>query len=190
MKIRYGMCLLAALLIAGAARGEGKVPPFGKAVYTVQIKQRQGAEPVEIVFQWKGNRFRHEYRVPGQSRDIWTIFDGKTAYYYDARQKTASAIKVAPSFKSLYPGAPVAFQLQKVGEEKIGGRLCDIYAGKSQGERPGVNRSWVTRKEGLLVKSETKGPYGSMVQSLKSLNLKTPPADSVFKAPAGAKAKK
>jgi len=163
-----------------------KIPKFGKVSYTITVKR--GGVPAQImehVFQWKGKRFREERRGKGME-EIWMIGDGQNVYHYSPKTRMATPQRYI-TLETLYPGLPSGFAMRKVGEEKLKGLPCDIYAGQSPGERPGRNRCWLTRKEGLMIKSETAGPYGRMTEIMKTLDLKTPPPDSVFRLPAGAR---
>lgn len=141
--IRPAAALTVALVALGAA-----APSAAESWFTQRVTR--GDVPLRVEYLWSdGPRFRAEVVVAG--RPILTLVHGELYYVIDQLSQTGVAIARAPAAlaadrKARRPFGHEAEQLvaeggEKVRQERVMGRLCDVYRVTNQAGRREV---WVT----------------------------------------------
>jgi hypothetical protein len=185
------------LTLATGAALHAAPPTSGVLQYeTDLVMANQPPRKIGQKIWFKGQKFRLENTMPTGNQV--TVGDPNGIFVLMAGSKEAMKLPGRPQAKGGVPGLPFGdvarFKHQKkVGSEKVGAYMTDIYEQSIDVRMPGgpagqkgSTRTWITPTLPVPVKVVTKMPPNfQTITVLKSAQLNSPIADSMFQLPKG-----
>jgi outer membrane lipoprotein-sorting protein len=188
-----------ALLVGSATLAASKAPAPTSIVAAYSLKMSASNQPPRSMNQkiWmKGKKFRVELTMPqgkqltvGNSSGVYMTMPGMKA-----AMKLPSEIAAKGSPSQMLMGDMAKIRSgKKVGAEKVGRYQTEIYETKAPSRMPGAEpgatsttRIWVSKDLPIPVKVITRmPPHFESVQTLQSITLNGPIAESMFQLPKG-----
>ncbi len=172
---RLGAIVAGVLLGASTASAELSVSYDQQLTHNGQVTQQH------VIVQ--GDRFRMESNVQGTNTVMIRNQDGVFSYMPD----TGMGMKLTGVDASQEPvaGEYLSYlneqHAQKLREETVQGRVCDVYQYSDKGKS---TTAWVWRGEQFSGKFEMQGADGQMLAELSNIQFGVPAPASAFTLPA------